>query len=141
MVPCLLLTLSVALYAILKPATTANDLWILPSRWAVWLDAHYDLRTLLMTLGVLLPVAGLLAQTAWNRPRRRLLLLVTSVLVMAEFAQLGIATRGFGWPDVGYTVLGGVVAEAVATIWANVWEIGQRKMAGKKEKRKRPGVV
>ena len=47
------------------------------------------------------------------------------VWVMAEFAQLGIATRGFGWPDVGYTVLGGVVAEAVATILANVWEIGR----------------
>lgn len=107
---CLLLTLSVALYAILKSSPTATDLWLLPASWAAWLDDHYDSRTLLLTLGVLLPVAGLLGKHQWNAPRRIVLLMVTCGLVAAEFAQLAIAGRSFSWADVGYTLLGGVVA-------------------------------
>ena len=114
----LLLTLAVALYAILKPSPTAVELWFLPASWAAWLDEHYDLRTLLLILGVALPVAGLLAKSQWNGLRRRLLLLVTCGLVAAEFAQLGIASRNFSWADVGYSVLGGVLAEALASLWA-----------------------
>ena len=38
---------------------------------------------------------------------------VTGILVALEFAQLAIPSRGFGWADVGWTVLAGVVGLAV----------------------------
>lgn len=109
-----LVTSAIATYAVLKPATTAADLRLIPPNWVLWLDANYDLRTLVMSLGVLLPPACLFAGAVSPARRRRGLAIATLWLAGLEFAQLWIPTRGFAWSDVAYTLAGGVLAELAA---------------------------
>ena len=101
--------LAVALYAILKPSPDAGELMI-PSWWADWLNKYYDIRTMLLTLAVASPAAWLLRGGDRKRWRLGVLAFVGVVLLAAEFAQIWIPTRGFGWPDVGFTCIGIVLA-------------------------------
>lgn len=111
-----LVTLSVAVFALLKPSPSAAELGFVPTTWALWLDDNYDLRTLLMTLAITLPPAALLIGRKWRLCRVYGLIAVTSLLVACEFAQLGIYSRGFGWADVGYTFLGALMSEALVRL-------------------------
>lgn len=112
----LLSTLAVAGYVLLKSSPSADDLFFLPTALASWLNVNYDLRTLLMALGVALPPALLLSPNPWRWQRRGMMSVVLALLIGGEVAQLTIATRGFGWPDIGYTVLGIVICEATASM-------------------------
>ncbi|MDV6032215.1 MAG: hypothetical protein F9B45_19435 [Phycisphaera sp. RhM] len=107
----LAMTLSIAAYAILKPGTTAADLALLPNPIIAWLDANFNFRTFVMALGVCLVPACLLVSEVSDRRRRMLFAAVVTVLVGLEFMQLWIPTRGFSWPDVGYTFAGVGAAE------------------------------
>ena len=107
----LVMTLSIAAYAILKPDTTAADLAVLPNPIIAWLDENFNFRTFVMALGVCLVPAFLLVSETSDRRRRMLLTVVLTALVGLEFMQLWIPTRGFSWPDVGYTFAGVAVAE------------------------------
>ncbi len=106
-----LLATATASFALLKASPTAKGLPLLPRQWAHWLDQNYDIRTLLMTLAVLMPAAMLLGTKSLCKQRRICLSLITAVLVALEFLQLIIPTRVFSVPDVLYTVIGGLMAE------------------------------
>ncbi|WP_147870186.1 hypothetical protein [Stieleria maiorica] len=105
----LTVTLLVSAYAIVKPGTSAADLVFLPNRFASWLDLYFNFRTFLMAIGVC-GVPALLWASTENRLRRRILLAIVLVILLAlEVMQRWIPTRGFSWQDVIYTI-GGVVA-------------------------------
>ncbi|MCS7465781.1 hypothetical protein NZK35_03710 [Stieleria sp. ICT_E10.1] len=110
------MTASTAAYAILKPGTTAADLTFLPNPVVGWLDENFNFRTFVMTLGVCLVPAFLLASGESDNVRRRLLSVALIVLVSLEFIQLWIPTRRFGWADVGYTFAGVAAAEVLVLL-------------------------
>jgi len=111
------LTLSIATYALLKPNTTAKDLAFVPTFVASWLDVYYDLRTLFMAIAVSIVPSLLLRNTCFALQRRILLSITVGVLVGGEVAQIWIPTRGFGIPDILYSLAGVATAEAVAMGW------------------------
>ncbi|WP_404308825.1 hypothetical protein [Neorhodopirellula lusitana] len=118
-----LLAMSIAVYTLWKPDTTAGDLVFLPESWVPWLDAHGDLRTMLMAMAIAALPACLLGSHDLNRLRRWILMTILLVLLGLEWGQRWIPSRGFGWPDVLYTVAGVVVIEAlvIATQWSTAW--------------------
>ncbi len=119
----LLLTLTVASFALLKSSPSASELFFLPTDWAHWLDVNYDVRTVLLTFGVALPPALILHPNSCRWERRGMLSAVLVLLVGCEFAQLAMPKRGFGWPDIGYTVLGIFVCETLVVgieLFANI---------------------
>ncbi len=107
-----LLSGAAAAYALLKASPTSQDFMFLPDQWAEWLEQNYDVRTLLMSLAVLLPGAVLLGKRAFRTQRWIYVTLVTGVLLALELTQLWLPTRGFGLPDLLYTFVGGILAEA-----------------------------
>ena len=107
------MTLAVAGFAVLKPTTTSADLLVLPQGWIAWLDANYNVRTLIMTTMIAVPPSLLLIRSEHNSWRRRLLVLITGVLVLFEFLQIWLPHRVFGLPDVGYTLAGGLLTEVL----------------------------
>ena len=109
-------TLSIAGIAVLKSTTTAGDFGFLPQDWVLWLDRNYDLRTLVMMLCVSAPPAVLLWHPRWNVIRRAMLGLILFLLVFFECLQLWIPTRGFSLADIGYTAVGGLLAEVFALL-------------------------
>lgn len=106
-----LMATATACFALLKASPTAHGLSLLPRPWAHWLDQNYDIRTLLMTLVVLMPAAMLLGTKSLCKQRRICLSLLTAGLVALEFLQLTIPTRVFSVPDLLYTLVGGILAE------------------------------
>lgn len=108
---------AMAAYAVLKPRTTAGDFSWIPESVTVWLDQHPDLRTLIMTLGVLCIPALMLAARRENRRRRILLAVMVSLMVACEILQVWIPTRRFSIPDLAYTLLGGTLVEAGVVGW------------------------
>jgi len=73
----------------------------------------------------------LLLATAELATRRRALLAVLTLALLAmEFAQLWIPTRGFGFPDLFYTLAGAGFVELFAVLWQLIF--GRRAVAGRK---------
>ncbi|MCD0460329.1 VanZ family protein [Roseiconus lacunae] len=107
-------TLMLATYTLLKPSTSAQDLFGLPNSFVQWLDKNYNLRTFIMTFLIGIGPALCLAGQNYNRIRRIILTVILAVLVGLEFCQIAIPTRGFSWPDVFYTVGGVIVCEMLA---------------------------
>jgi hypothetical protein len=114
------LTLALAARALLKPTTTSSDLGYVPFFFVEWLDRNYNVRTLVMTLLITSVPTVLLAisNPLHAKMRRGLLIVAASALLAMEFAQIWIPTRGFGWEDVGYTLLGTAISEALASVCA-----------------------
>lgn len=123
------LTTLLAGFALLKKTTTAGDLNYVPSFLVGWLDRNYDFRTFLMTILVALVPCMLLANGCEVVQRRFLLFIITSLLLAMEFAQIWIPTRGFGLPDLLYTIAGAGLVEICASLW-------QRSFAQKRAKGK-----
>ncbi|MCR9295039.1 MAG: hypothetical protein NXI32_20160 [bacterium] len=106
-------TLSIAAYATLKPSTSAHELPFLPWYVAQLLDIYYDLRTMIMTMGVVAIPAWLLWQPKDRSVRHRMLVGSTVVLVLFECAQIWLPTRHFGLSDLAFTLLGSVCTELI----------------------------
>jgi len=109
-------TMSIAAYAVLKPRTTASDLPFVSGKLALLLDQFYDVRTMLMAMLVTLGPALLWFAPEFDRGRRSLFVVLMAILLAFEFAQIWIPTRGFGWPDVAYTVAGVAAVEFVVAV-------------------------
>ncbi|WP_413432825.1 hypothetical protein [Crateriforma spongiae] len=102
-----------AFYSLLKPSTTAADLPLVDGALARWLDENYDFRTAVMAGLIVLGPALFWAGTAFRVRRFSFLAATAVVLVSLEFAQRWIPSRGFGWADVVYTLVGIIVVETV----------------------------
>ncbi|MDP0490553.1 MAG: hypothetical protein Q7Q71_05845 [Verrucomicrobiota bacterium JB023] len=104
---------SLAAFFLLRPDPAVRKLEWFPSEAARWVDTHWDLRTLVMTLGIVaLPSLLLIGQAPW---RRRFLFAILVLLLLGETGQLFIETRSFSWADIVYTLVGIVIAETVAS--------------------------
>ena len=112
---------AVVLYVLLRPSPNALGLPLLPGSVVDWLNRYHDLRTLPMAWGY----AGVPAIALWNDQRMRHWCVGVAVMVLigGETAQIWIPTRFFTWSDIGYSVLGGIMAEGTAWL---VREIGRR---------------
>ncbi|WP_182866193.1 hypothetical protein [Stieleria mannarensis] len=106
-------TLGIATYALIKPSTSAADLVFLPDSIISWLDAQFNFRTFVMTLGVCVIPAILLSAAGWDVVRRLVLSASSLFLVSLEFYQRWIPTRGFSWEDVGYTIAAVLAVECL----------------------------
>ncbi|MCC9599937.1 hypothetical protein LOC67_05140 [Stieleria sp. JC731] len=115
-------SLAVAAYALLKPSTTAADLVGIPDPWVQWLDENYNLRTYVMAVLICVGPASLLAHYQCTIIRRSILAIVLTVLLVLEFCQLAIPSRGFSWPDVYYTIAGVITCELFAVGMLLFWQ-------------------
>lgn len=105
---------TLVLYLLLRPSPNASGIPLLPEGLVDWLNTYHDLRTLPMAWGY----AGVPALILSKEDRNRYWCLGTAALVLigGETAQIWIPTRFFTWPDIGYSVLGVMMAESSARI-------------------------
>ncbi|MCC9656081.1 hypothetical protein [Rhodopirellula halodulae] len=130
------LGLLVSLYAIWKPSTTAGDLFFLPQAWVEWLDSHGDFRTFVMSALVAVVPSVWLGTYQLDLVRGRWLLCVGLLLSAMEVGQIWIPSRGFGIPDLMFTLAGVAAVElAIRTVrWcmevvvkaAGGWDVSRR---------------
>ncbi|WP_044302330.1 hypothetical protein [Rhodopirellula sallentina] len=100
------IAVGVAAYAVWKPTTTSADLPFLSSAMVVWLDHHGDFRTMLMSMAVCSIPAMAMFRPSLDTQRRCVLFIMMSVMLVLEYGQRWIPTRGFSIADLIYTVLG-----------------------------------
>lgn len=111
------IAVGVAAYAVWKPTTTSADLPFLSSAMVVWLDHHGDFRTMLMSMAVCSIPAMAMSRPGLDTQRRCVLFVLMSVMLVLEYGQRWIPTRGFSVADLIYTVLGvGCIELAVSLV-------------------------
>ncbi|OYP34092.1 hypothetical protein CGZ80_16325 [Rhodopirellula sp. MGV] len=109
-------TLCVAAFAVLKPHPSSKELVFLPGWFTSFMDVYYDFRTFIMTVAIGLIPALLLSPSHQKLQRHSVLFVLVGALLIFEFMQNWIPTRGFSWADVGYTVAGGLACEYMARL-------------------------
>ena len=110
----LLVCIGAGTYFLLRSSPAAASIPFLPEVIAAWCDRHYDLRTLVLVFGVCVVPSLVLRNTDFDR------WLVEGGLAIfflgAEVAQIWIPYRSFSWWDMGYSVLGILLAEGLAQV-------------------------